>query len=61
MKRKRKRDNNTSVPESQHWTLKEPHKTRIEKGLAWAAETPARATDLKKLLLHVREQNGKDG
>src|SRR5438093_10252681 len=34
------------VPESQLWTLQEPHRSRIERGVAWAAETPARETDL---------------
>ena len=38
------------VPESQLWTLQEPHRSRIERGVAWAAETPARETDLDDLL-----------
>ena len=33
------------VPESQLWTLQEPHRSRIERGLAWAAETPPAETD----------------
>jgi hypothetical protein len=32
------------VPESQVWTLREPHKSRIERGLAWARTTPAKET-----------------
>jgi hypothetical protein len=28
-----------AVPESQLWTLKEPHHSRIRRGLAWAATT----------------------
>lgn len=28
------------VPESQLWTLKEPDRSRIKRGLAWAAKTP---------------------
>jgi hypothetical protein len=28
-----------AVPESQLWTLKEPHRSRIRRGLAWAATT----------------------
>lgn len=34
------------VPESQLWTLQEPHRSRIARGLAWAAETPPAETDL---------------
>ena len=33
------------VPESQLWTLAEPHRTRIARGLAWAAENAPRDTD----------------
>ncbi len=32
------------VPESQLWTLEEPHRSQIERGLAWAAATVPRAT-----------------
>ncbi|SRR5712692_11716465 len=39
------------VPESQLWTLREPHRSRIERGLAWAAETPPSETDLDSLLI----------
>ena len=38
------------VPESQLWTLQEPDRSRIERGLAWAAKTPARETDIESLL-----------
>ena len=37
------------VPESQMWTLEEPHRSRIARGLAWAAEAPARETSLETL------------
>jgi hypothetical protein len=37
------------VPESQLWTLTEPHRSRIERGLAWAARVPPRETDLDQL------------
>src|SRR5260370_20123168 len=37
------------VPESQLWTLTEPHRSRIRRGLAWAAETPPAETDLDSL------------
>ena len=33
------------VPESQLWTLQEPHRSRIGKGLAWAAQNPPRESD----------------
>ncbi len=38
------------VPESQLWTLEEPHRSRIERGLAWAAETKPHETDIDGLL-----------
>lgn len=37
------------VPESQLWTTQEPDRSRIAKGMAWAAETPPRETDLDDL------------
>jgi hypothetical protein len=33
------------VPESQLWTLQEPHRSRISRGLAWAAEHAPRESD----------------
>ena len=38
------------VPESQMWTLTEPHRSRIERGLAWAAQTEPRETRIESLL-----------
>lgn len=38
------------VPESQLWTLQEPNKSRIERGLEWAARTPPSETNLGALL-----------
>jgi hypothetical protein len=38
------------VPESQLWTLQEPHRSRIERGLIWAAETPPVETDIDDLV-----------
>ncbi len=38
------------VPESQLWTLREPHRSRIERGLAWAGETKPRETRVETLL-----------
>jgi hypothetical protein len=37
------------VPETQLWTLAEPHRSRIERGLAWAAGTPPRESDIGTL------------
>lgn len=38
------------VPESQLWTVKEPDRSRIARGLAWAAETRPSETDVDALL-----------
>ena len=38
------------VPEHQHWTLEEPHRSRIERGLTWAAATGPQETDVEDLL-----------
>jgi len=38
------------VPESQLWTLEEPHRSRIARGLAWAAEAKPDETDVDALL-----------
>ena len=38
------------VPESQLWTLAEPDRSRIERGLDWAAKTKPAETDLDGLL-----------
>lgn len=38
------------VPESQLWTLTEPHRSRIERGLAWAGQTKPRETRVETLL-----------
>ena len=32
------------IPESQLWTLEEPHRSAIAKGMAWAARTPPSET-----------------
>ncbi len=44
------------VPESQLWTLSEPHKSRIERGLAWAAKTPAKETDVPNLVAKAKRR-----
>jgi hypothetical protein len=38
------------VPESQLWTLEEPDRSRIARGLAWAAEAEPSETDIEVLL-----------
>jgi hypothetical protein len=38
------------VPENQLWTLEEPHRSRIERGLTWAAATEPQETDIEGLL-----------
>ena len=38
------------VPESQLWTLENPDRSRIARGLEWAAKTRARETDLDALI-----------
>jgi hypothetical protein len=37
------------VPESQLWTTEEPHRSRIRRGLAWAAATAPAETDVDAL------------
>jgi len=38
------------VPESQLWTLEEPHRSRIQRGLVWAGKSRPRETDIDALL-----------
>ena len=51
------------VPESQLWTLEEPHRSRIQRGLKWAAETAPRETHLDDLVAprtqHVARARGR--
>ena len=47
------------VPENQLWTLEEPHRSRIERGLAWAAATEPQETDLESLLKPRRKRAGR--
>jgi hypothetical protein len=44
------------VPESQLWTLEEPHRTQIARGLAWAAGTPAKESNLATLAKRPRRR-----
>jgi hypothetical protein len=47
------------VPESQLWTLEEPHRSQIARGLTWAAGTPARETDLDMLTKRAGRRRGR--
>ena len=38
------------IPEHQLWTLEEPDRSRIQKGLRWAAATAPQETDVEDLL-----------
>ena len=38
------------VPETQLWTVDEPHLSRIARGLSWAAENKARETEIDSLV-----------
>jgi hypothetical protein len=55
------------VPESQLWTLEEPHRSKIARGLAWAGQTQPRESDPDayrhtgfkwEAIQHVRTPNG---
>jgi hypothetical protein len=46
------------VPESQLWTLEAPQRSRIERGLAWAAETRPAETDVGVLLKRQKRSRG---
>jgi hypothetical protein len=49
------------IPESQLWTLQEPNKSRIERGLEWAAQTPPRETNLRALLEEAQVATSSSG
>lgn len=38
------------IPESQLWTLEEPHLSRIKRGLAWASATTPAESDVDALV-----------
>ncbi len=46
------------VPENQLWTLEAPHRSRIERGLAWAAETGPAETNVSALLKRRTKHRG---
>ena len=47
------------VPESQLWTLEEPHRSQIARGLTWAAGTPAKESDLDMLAKRAGRRRGR--
>jgi len=47
------------VPESQLWTLQEPHRSRIQRGLGWAAENPPAETRVETLLKPRAKKGGR--
>jgi hypothetical protein len=47
------------VPESQLWTLEEPHRSRIARGMAWAAETRPEETEIDALMRHPKKMTGR--
>jgi hypothetical protein len=47
------------VPESQLWTLQEPDRSRIQRGLTWASQTPPRETDLDSLVKPRASKSGR--
>ena len=47
------------VPESQLWTLRDPDRARIERGLAWAAATPAKESDLAAVVAKVKRRKNR--
>jgi hypothetical protein len=47
------------VPESQLWTLEEPHRSRIARGLTWAGGTPAKETGLDSLTKRAGRRRGR--
>lgn len=38
------------IPESQLWTLEEPHRSRIKRGLTWASSTKPAESDVDALV-----------
>lgn len=47
------------VPENQLWTLEEPHRSRIGRGLAWAAATEPEETDVESLVKRRPKRAGR--
>ena len=47
------------VPENQLWTLEEPHRSRIARGLAWAADNKPEETGVDVLLKRRKKAAGR--
>jgi hypothetical protein len=47
------------VPESQLWTLEEPNRSRIARGLAWAADTKPEETEIDALVRRPKKVPGR--
>jgi hypothetical protein len=47
------------VPENQLWTLEEPHRSRIARGLAWAADTKPQETEIDALVRPRKKASGR--
>jgi hypothetical protein len=47
------------VPESQLWTTEEPHRSRIARGLAWAAENGSEETGIDSILRRRGKASGR--
>ena len=47
------------VPENQLWTLEEPHRSRIARGLAWAADSKPRETGVDALVKRRKKAAGR--
>jgi hypothetical protein len=47
------------VPESQLWTLEEPDRSQLARGLSWAAQTPPQETNLDAPLKRSRGRRGR--
>jgi hypothetical protein len=46
------------VPEHQLWTLEEPHRSQIARGLTWAAGTEAKESNLDALTTRSGRRRG---
>jgi hypothetical protein len=46
------------VPEHQLWTLEEPHRSQIARGLTWAASTEAKESNLDALTKRTGRRRG---
>ncbi len=47
------------VPETQLWTLNEPHRSQIERGLTWASANGPRETDVDDLVKGRTNRTGR--